>query len=389
MSENAIIKIKFILIYAAMVWLAYFAVYLEDNGYSGSQIGVLYGIYQTTLFFVVIIWGFLSDKFGVRRIFVVVTMFASVMLMLLPSVTGYQFLLAYVFFMSVFVHPGPPLLEGISIHYSHSKQKGTFGSYRLFGAVGWGIASPLLGNLIDNTHSGIIFPYAGLFLLIVSALGLILLRMDKQLISGANIRINGIGYFFRGPFLYFLIILFLFGFCMAPISHVISLYYREIGASNVLIGIAFTIQTIVEIPFFFFGIHAVRKFGAAKTISFSIFIGIIRLLFYGMTTNPYIAVFGGILQGFTLSLFVISVVDYIQNNIGALWRSTGQTFIWAFHFGAGFAIGNFWLGALKTSLSMNEIMIVQAAINMVVFILALVYFKKAPLDKKLQHPVKN
>lgn len=383
MLENTLIKSKYILIYAAMVWLAYFAIYLEDQGFSGSQIGVLYGVYQTTLFFIVVFWGFLSDRYGVRRIFLLVTMVGSVMLYFLPSISGFYILIIYVFLTSVFVQPGPPLLEGISLHYSLAKQKGSFGSYRMFGAVGWGIAAPLLGKLIDNTHSGIIFSYATILILLVSLMAYILLRLDKQLISGAPIRLKGVGHFFKGSFLYFLIIIMLFGFCMAPISHVISMYYREIGASNVLIGLAFTVQTIVEIPFFFFGIYVVKKFGAPKTITFTVFIGAMRLFYYGMITNPVIAVFGGILQGITLSLFIIAVVEYIQKNTGPEWRSTGQTIFWAFHFGAGYALGNFWLGTIKHWFSMNEIMLIQSVINLGVFLLTLLYFKWKPMHRAI------
>jgi MFS transporter, PPP family, 3-phenylpropionic acid transporter len=381
MLENTLIKSKYIFIYAAMVWLAYFAVYLEDQGFTGSQIGILYGVYQTTLFFIVIVWGFLSDRYGVRRIFLLVTAVGACLLYFLPHISGFYVLVVYVFLTSVFVQPGPPLLEGISLHYSIARQKGTFGSYRMFGAVGWGIAAPLLGKLIDNNNSGIIFPYATILILFVSLMAFVLLKLDKQVISGSRIKIQGIGHFFHGPFLFFLIIILLFGFCMAPISHVISMYYREIGASNVLIGMAFTIQTIVEIPFFFFGIYFVKKFGAPKTILLSILFGAVRLFYYGMITNPITALFGGILQGITLSLFIIAVVEYIQKNTAPEWRSTGQTIMWAFHFGAGYALGNFWLGLIKHLFSMNEIMIIQSIINLFVFILAFLYFRINPLHK--------
>lgn len=384
MLENTLIKAKFILIYAAMVWLAYFTVYLEDQGYTGSQIGVLYGVYQTTLFFIVVLWGFLSDKHGVRRVFLVVTLIGSLLLFFLPYISGFYVLLVYVLITSVFVQPGPPLLEGISLHYSISKSKGTFGSYRMFGAVGWGLASPLLGKLIDQTSSEVIFLHASVLILLVSVMGYILLKMDKQLISGASIKLNGIGYFFRGPFLFFLMILLMFGFCMAPISHVISMYYKEIGASNVLLGFAFTVQTIFEIPVFFFGIYFVNKFGAPKSMALAILTGAIRLFFYGMVTNPVIAIFGGILQGITLSLFIISVVDYIQKNIGHEWRSTGQTIMWAFHFGAGYALGNFWIGAIKNAFSMNQIMLIQSGINLLVFLVTLLYFRLNPLHKQVK-----
>lgn len=386
MLENTLIKSKYILIYAAMVWLAYFAVYLEDQGYSGSQIGTLYGVYQTTLFFIVVFWGFLSDKYGVRRIFLLVTLVGSIMLFFLPHVHGFYLLAVYILLTSVFVQPGPPLLEGISLHYSISRKKGTFGSYRMFGAVGWGLASPLLGKLIDKTHSGIIFPYASFLILLVSSMAFILLKMDKQLITGASIKLKGVQHFFKGRFLFFLLILMSFGFCMAPISHVISMYYREIGASNVLIGLAFTIQTIFEIPFFFFGIYFVKRFGAPKTIALAILVGVIRLVYYGVNTDPVIAIFGGILQGITLSLFIIAAVEYIQQNIGAEWRSTGQTVMWAFHFGAGYALGNFWLGAIKNFFTMNEVMFIQAGINLLVFFLAILYFKTKPLHKKTALP---
>ncbi|MFW6370404.1 MAG: MFS transporter [Bacteroidota bacterium] len=372
--ELNIIRTKYILIYAGQTWLAYFAVYLTHNGYTDQQTAQLYGAYQFSLFFTVIIWGFLSDKYGVRKIYILAASISSLLLLLLPNITGFTALAVYVVLLSVFLYGCSPMLDSITLHYVHSSKRSSYGALRMFGAVGWGIASPSLGWLIDNFYPSLIFPYSSALLLITALLALWLLRLDKNKISGSPVKIKGVLYFFRGRLLLFLMIISFFGFCMAPISHVITIYFKSLGASNTIVGIAFTMQTIAEIPLFFLGAWFISRLGYKKVTYIAFFMGAVRLLYYGFSNEPLVAIWGGLLQGFTLSFFIIGVVEYVHKKVPLEWRSTGQALIWAFHFGAGYTLGHFWLGFVRNYYSMNEIMFIQAGLTFIAFLLLWWYF---------------
>jgi uncharacterized membrane protein len=75
-------------------------------------------------------------------------------------------------------------------------------------------------------------------------------------------------------------------------------------------------------------------------------------------------------------MFVIGVVEYIQEKSPSTLRSTGQSLFWAFHFGAGYTVGSFWLGLLRGNYTINEIMYIQSGLMFLVFLLSVYYFRK-------------
>jgi PPP family 3-phenylpropionic acid transporter len=161
----------------------------------------------------------------------------------------------------------------------------------------------------------------------------------KPVIGRGMVNFSSFRVFFKNkPLFLFLIIMFFYGIAVAPLHQFINLYYRDIGANSSLIGTAFFIQAAFEIPFFLIGIKLVRKIGAEKVIVLSMVISLIRLILYGFINVPERALIVGALHGFTISFFLVGVVDYVQNVTPSHLRTTGQALIWAFHFGGGLTL---------------------------------------------------
>ena len=171
-------------------------------------------------------------------------------------------------------------------------------------------------------------------------------------------------------------ILFIYGMSVSPLYLFINLYYREIGASNQIIGIAFAVQALSELPFFFFGIKIVRKIGVSTMILVTMIVAIIRLILYSYISTPAVAVVLGITQGVTFSMFWVAGIEYMHNLIPARYRATGQSLIWAFHVGAGVTIGNIYNGWLYDVITMQGVMKVAALLCAIVILATLLYFKK-------------
>ena len=66
MTGRKVISIYFILYMGFASWRVFYNVYLDDNGFSGTQIGVINALIQASLFVVVPIWGYIADKRGIR-----------------------------------------------------------------------------------------------------------------------------------------------------------------------------------------------------------------------------------------------------------------------------------------------------------------------------------
>ena len=100
------------------------------------------------------------------------------------------------------------------------------------------------------------------------------------------------------------------------------------------------------------------------------------MVMYGLTGNPYFAIGIGMLHGFTISFFLIGVVDYVQRQTPSHLRATGQSLIMTFHFGAGLTIGNIWIGYLKDLVGMQQVMLFQSVMASAIVVLTGLFFKQ-------------
>ena len=86
------------------------------------------------------------------------------------------------------------------------------------------------------------------------------------------------------------------------------------------------------------------------------------------------AIFFSILHCVTIAFFLVGVVEYIQARTPGYLRSTAQSLIWAFHYGAGIMLGNLSLGYFRDIIGMNGAMLVHASMAGIIFLLTLSFF---------------
>jgi PPP family 3-phenylpropionic acid transporter len=172
----------------------------------------------------------------------------------------------------------------------------------------------------------------------------------------------------------FIVIILIYGILTAPVMLFINLYYNEIGAQSQHIGIAFTVQAMCELPFFFYGKRILERFGAKRVMIFAMFVTMVRMLLYGITKDPVIAIIIGGLHGITIALFLVSVIEQIHVFIPQEWRATGQSFIYIFYFGVGTALGYIWAGHLSDHYSVQKTMLFMGGLIFILIMLTVFIF---------------
>jgi len=153
-------------------------------------------------------------------------------------------------------------------------------------------------------------------------------------------------------------------------------YYHEIGAPNSIIGLAFAVQAISELPFFFFGKKLVNKFGTARVFQFTMLATALRMMAYGLNQTPEIAVGIGVMHGISIGLFFVSIVAFVHNIVPPHLRSTGQSLIHTFYAG-GVAFGNILTGILDDFISVRTTMLVNSGMItlLILFVSIAIAFK--------------
>jgi len=355
--------------------MAFFNVHLSKLGFSGLQIGALNAVFISTSAVVVPFWGMIADRKGSNRTLLLLTALTAAIVFFMSYLTKFYGILALIFLISLFQQPMGAVVDGMTLGLVRNRPELSYGKFRLWGSAGYALTSITVGYFaMKNTE--IIFSIAAILFSVIFLINFI--TLPPKPLTGRNlVNFRSLKVFMANKaVIYFFFLMLFYGICISPLHQFINLYYIEIGASNKLIGTAFAIQAGFEIPFFLFGIKLVRKTNPEFVILLAMIVSILRMILYGFISTPEIAIIVGILHGFTISFFLVGAVQYVQSHTPPELSTTGQSMIWAFHFGAGLTFGYLLVGYLKDLVGMQKTMHIQAIFGALILVATILFFKR-------------
>ena len=365
----------FLLLGAFAGWQSYYNLHLDGIGFSSMQIGILNAVFIATSALVVPFWGMLADKYGGNRILLLLSMVCALMVFLIGETFKFHWMLMAIAVVSVFHQPAGGVLDGMTMGFVRKNPRFSFGQFRLWTSVGYASISLIVGYLARQGTDIIFKISAGLFLLL--ALFNLFTLPAKPLTGRSLVNFRSIGIFFRNRRMFiFLLLIFFFGIAIAPLMSFINLYYNDIGASASFIGWVFFLQAIFEIPAYLVGTRIVKRIGAEKMILLSMVVSLLRMVLYGLIAVPEMAIFFSVFHCITIAFFLIGVVEYVSTRTPDHLQITGQTLIWAFHYGAGVSVGNIFLGYLRDATGMLKAMHIHALLALLILMLTALFFRK-------------
>jgi PPP family 3-phenylpropionic acid transporter len=343
---------------AFATWRVFYNVYLEEHSFSGIQIGIINALIQATIFIVVPVWGVIADRKGIRPTMRFALFFTGIIMLGLGNVLHFGWLIFYIIVLLLFHHPLGPLIDALSVQFSESSPGYNYGNLRLWGSFGWAVASITGGYLFLHWNLKNLFPLTSLLFMVT----IVFLQTPGRRSTVSykphfeHIRIKEI--MSNRALLIFLIILFLYGMACSPVNAYMNLYFKELGADNSQIGIAYTIQALSELPFFIIGNRLLQHFGSRLVIIFSMTIMVLRMSIYAFIPSIPVALVACALQGMTLSFLLVGVVDYLHSQLPRSRHATAQSLLWGLYFGLGHTLGNLFIGILKDLKGMVGVMFV-------------------------------
>ncbi|MFC2089545.1 MFS transporter [Bacteroidota bacterium] len=365
----------FLLLGSFAGWQSLYNVHLDAIGYTSVQIGVLNAIFISTSAIVVPFWGMIADKFGNNRIFFLLTSVTGLMVFLIGKTNEFHWMLVFIAVISLFHQPAGAVIDGMNMGFVRSNPRYSYGQFRLWASVGWAIISLIVGYLaVNNTY--VIFNISAILFFLLSLINLLTLP-SKPVTGRSLVTFRSFSVFFRNrQLLVFLALICFYGMAIAPLHQFINLYYKDIGAGNTFIGIVFFVQAAFEAPTFLLGVWLARKRKAESIILLSMSVSALRMLIYGFIDVPQLAMVLSLFHGITIAFFLIGVVEYVQQRTPDHLRTTGQSLIWAFHFGAGVTLGNLLLGYLRDYIGMMKAMHVHFGLAALVVVITAVFFRR-------------
>jgi MFS transporter, PPP family, 3-phenylpropionic acid transporter len=367
---------------AGAALMPFLALYYEGLGLSGRQIGFLAGISPLASLVGAPLWGGLADITRRHKLIWTITITGTItMALVLSQTTVFLLLIPIVIVYALFSSPIIPLADN-AVMALLAERKDQYGRQRIWGAIGWGIAAPLIGLLIENRglnwsfwgYSGIMF----VGLLIVQKIPFRQASIQVPFWRGARTLLS------NRSWLLFLLLVFFGGAGGAVIHNYLFLYMNELGASKTMMGLALTVATLSELPMYFFADRLLARWSAKGLFIFGTLMYILRALALSFIQMPWMILVTQLLHGLTFSAMWVAGVSYADEIAPPGLGATAQGMLSGVFMGISAAIGAMLGGVLYQDFGgaiMYRTMAIAAAISVLIYFAAQWKFTQTNLSK--------
>ncbi|MHB9032719.1 MAG: MFS transporter [Anaerolineae bacterium] len=357
--------------YAALAAISPFLVlFYRSLGLSGRDIGILTGLPPIIALVFGPVWAALADNRGAHRLVILVASGGAL-------VVGYAFslargltaLLIITGVYSIFRAPIVALADSAVLNLL-GDHKERYGSQRLWGAIGWGLAAPLVGELSQRWGLQYVFiTYAVLGL--ASFISTLYLPTRQQ--ASRQPIWHGLGHLFKQPaWIIFLVTMFLAGMGAATSSNYLFLRMEDLGSSRSLMGIALTVSSCSEIIVFGLFSRMLRAWGSRRLLLMSLAASSVRLLLYSLVKQPIWVLPIQLFHGLAFSLLWSAAVTYADSLAPAGFSASAQAVFGAVQSGLAYACGSLLSGMIYDSAGSTIVFQLASALVAAGFIILLI-----------------
>lgn len=339
----------YFLFYAAIAAIVPFiALYYRSLGFSGGQIGLLFGVSPLVSLFASPFWTGMADAGHKHKRVLFITIAAVVLLItLVPFIHSFALLFPLILLHTFFGAPIMALVDSATMSQL-GEHRELYGRIRIWGTIGWGLSAPLIGFFLER------FGLRWMFWLYPLLMGLNLFSI-RGLHFAPSASTTSFWHGVRGllanrSWLFFLAVAFVASIGSALHSNYLAILLDSLGAGKNIMGIAVTITTISELPVMFFSNFLLRRFKARGLLFIAIAAAGLRCILYYFAVSPQAVILIQLMHGLTYPLMWIAGVTYASEKappgLGATAQGLFGATITGFGISAGGLIGGLVLDRL-------------------------------------------
>jgi PPP family 3-phenylpropionic acid transporter len=367
-------------LFAAIASVSPFIVlYYQGLGFTGPQIGVLTGIAPLLTLLSAPLWTGIADATNRHRLLMSLAMVVgAITLFVFPLLSAFVPVLLIAVLLNVFLAPVTPFADNATMNML-ADEKEMYSRIRLGGTIGYGLAAPIAGVLVQNYGLRIAFwGCAALFLV-----GLIVSQKLIHGQSGADSAPRGrVRTLISNPrWILFLIVAFAGGSAFAVINNYLFPFMGELGANESTMGLALTVGTIAEIPALFFGNRLITRLKPYRLLMLSMVVTGLRLLLFAASQTPSLVLVVQLLNGLTFPIMWVAGVSYADANAEAGLGTTAQGLFSAMVLGFGTAMGGFIGGPLLESVGGRGLYLVFGVATLTIVTVVALIHRRLPEEK--------
>lgn len=368
--------LHYALIYSSVAcYTTFVPLYFSLKGFSKSEIGTLLAAGPAIAMMMQPVWGMLGDraesKNGVLKVMIAGSGVA-ILLYMIPA----DFLMSMVFVTIFVFFQGSinAMSDTISLEYLEST-KWEYGPVRVAGSVGYAITSVFVGIAARKSIMNIFIMYA--------AIAGITFLWSKTLpiIKGHQLRENKVRIWElkknRKLILLSCFNLLIFT-TLGYNSNFFSIYYKQMGADTLLIGICMFIQAVSEMPFLLLASSMVRRVGIEGTLILSASVTGLRWLMMYYVGSIYVVPAICVLNGMAYVVVNYCIITYINKAVPKELRASGQILNSLIMFVGTSMVGSLIGGVLSDFVGIRQMYLYSFFVNVAaVIVFGIVFLAKS------------
>lgn len=322
------------------VLLPFLPLFFEERGYSTFQIGLLMMIGPFVSIFFQPMWGYASDRWKKSKLILYIMWGASVAAtVFLFETQGFALAFLFALLLYFFINPSSPLLDSLIIKTTQAHGV-PYGNVRMFGSLGFTSVAFASGWLLMLAGGVERIHYIYLMLWIVPFILLAFLKDDPNgpaapRITLASLRVVAL----NRQFLWFLFLVIVITIPHRMNDSLFTLYLAESGGTSTMIGMAWAIAALSEVPTFALLGRYLHRFHELALLGIVSLLYSLRWLAYALADDPVLLMFLQAAHSITYAVFWMAAVQYTVRLIPPEWRSTGQSLLSAAFLGLAGLLG--------------------------------------------------
>ena len=364
-NSNKIYPYHFLFLYAFTyacnaVYNTFVPVYLKNTGFSQSLIGTLLAMGPFVAVIAQPLWGMASDRAKTKnQVLKLLIAGSAVAIILFPLSTNFYYIFALIAIFTFFQTSINPISDTITLECLENT-RWKFGPIRLAGTLGFALTSIITGTVANLNINNIFILYFAVAA--VAFLTTLKLPSVKGHQSGGT-RV-ALWEMFKNRELVLLLCFNMVIFTTLGYYYsFFPIYYRQMGADNMLLGISAFVSAISELPFLLLANKILEKFGIKFTLICSAAVMGIRWLLLFLASGIYVIPFINALHGFSFIVFSYCFITYINKEVPKELRASGQTMNVLVGMGIARIIGSIAGGVLSDAIGVKRIFLYNSILN--------------------------
>ncbi len=299
--------LNFFLYAGVGVFLMFLNVYYKGIGLSGTQIGLINTLGALAGIFSSILWGALNDRFGrPRPLFAAAVLGVITFALILAGLRVFVWILPAACALALFSSPIMPLLDSTALSQLGENRK-NYGQIRAWGTAGFVVASSLAGFVYERT--GLHAMFYG-YILMMAVFLVISANLPGRVVRALRPAAGGMFQMIRQQPLW---LIFVVGVAVlwlgnTGMQNFLGVTIKEMGGSDSLIGLSWTVSALIEIPGMLLGARLLSRIKPSRLISVAFLGYAARLTLLAWMPAP----------AWALGISLLQIVSYVPFWIGAV-----------------------------------------------------------------------